>query len=82
MAHQVRALRTRLGLTQEQLAERAGIRRQEANKIEVGKNQCSSARIQRGLAKGFGLPLDHLLAYLDARLPLDAAVALIESKAS
>lgn len=67
----LRALRTRLGWTQEELAERADLLRQEINKIEVGKNQVSTVRILESLARAAGSSLEDMHAYFQERITLD-----------
>lgn len=66
------ALRKRLGLTQAQVAERAGLRRDEVTKVETGANQASSARVRDGLSRAFGITVDALVRYLDGAIELDA----------
>lgn len=66
------ALRKRLGLTQAQVAERAGLRRDEVTKVETGANQASSARVRDGLSRAFGITVDALVRYLDGAVELDA----------
>lgn len=58
----MRALREILCLSQQKLADRAGLTREEINKIESGKNKASSARIQRALAQGLALPAENFEA--------------------
>lgn len=59
-AGRVRTLRLSLGLTQQQLADRAGLARLEIVNIETGRNQMTSHRIRVGLARGLGLSLEQL----------------------
>lgn len=66
------ALRKRLGLTQAQVAERAGLRRDEVTKVESGANKATSARVRDGLARAFGLSVDELVSYLDGATELEA----------
>lgn len=66
------ALRKRLGLTQAQVADRAGLRRDEVTKVETGANKATSARVRDGLARAFGVSVDDLVRYLDGALELDA----------
>ena len=65
------ALRKRLGLTQAQVAERAGLRRDEVTKVEGGANKATSARVRDGLARAYGLSVDELLGYLDGAVELE-----------
>jgi DNA-binding XRE family transcriptional regulator len=71
----VKALRKSLNLTQEVLAERGGLERVEVSNLESGRNQATSVRILRGLAKGFGLELQDALDFVDGTLSVDAAAA-------
>lgn len=75
----VRALRKALKLSQSALAARTGgLDQSEVNKIEVGRNQASTHRVLSALARGFGLPLDDLVSYLDGTLDLKAIVSRCE----
>ena len=69
VAKLARALRVRAGLTQDQVAERAGLRRDEVTKVENGTNHASSARVREGLGSVLWAAADrerHTLADLDA----------------
>lgn len=70
----VKAIRKALGLTQEDVAARAGIRRDAVVKVESGTNQAGSAAVRSGLARAFGLTLDDVASVLEGRLDADAAV--------
>ena len=75
-SERVRALRHALKLSQSALATRTGgLDQSEVNKIEVGRNQASTHRVLAALARGFGLPLDDLVAYLDGALDLKTMVS-------
>jgi transcriptional regulator with XRE-family HTH domain len=50
----LRKHRESLGWTQEELARRIGLKREEVNKIENGYNKATSARIQAALRLGLG----------------------------
>lgn len=52
------ALRRVRGLSQAALATAGSLSREEISKLEHGHHRASSLRIQDGLAKGFGVPLD------------------------
>jgi transcriptional regulator with XRE-family HTH domain len=69
------ALRERLGLTQEQIAEAAGMAQGHYAKIESGKNKASTAGVRQGLARAVGVGLEAIGAYLDGDLSLDALLA-------
>jgi DNA-binding XRE family transcriptional regulator len=73
----VKALRVRLGLTQDALAEKAEIRRTDVVRIEVGTNKVTSYALRQALAVGFGLSLDELVAYLSGKMTVEAAVEAI-----
>ena len=70
----IRAIRKALGLTQEDVAARAGIRRDAVVKVESGANQAGSAAIRSGLARAFGLTSDDIASVLEGRIDADAAV--------
>lgn len=69
------ALRERLGLTQEQIAEAAGMAQGHYAKIESGKNKASTAGVRQGLARAVGVSLEAISAYFDGDLTLDALLA-------
>lgn len=70
----IRAIRKALGLTQEEVAARAGMRRDAVVKVESGANQGGSAAIRSGLARAFGLTLDDVASVLEGRLDAEGAV--------
>jgi transcriptional regulator with XRE-family HTH domain len=70
----VRAVRKALGLTQDELAARAGIRRDTVVKVESGANQASTAAIRGGLARAFGLTLDEIGHLVEGRMSAADAV--------
>lgn len=77
-AARTRALRKRLGLTQDDVAARAArgdpeFRRDYVTKVETGANKATSLRIQQGLARGLGLTTDDLAAYLAGRITTEEA---------
>ena len=69
------ALRERLGLTQDQLAEAAGMIQGHYAKIESGKNKASTTAVRQGLARAVGVGLEAMNSYLDGDLTLDALLA-------
>jgi transcriptional regulator with XRE-family HTH domain len=69
----VRALRLRLGLTQEELGARSGLPRTKIVEIESGTNKAGSWAIRRGLAIGFRLRVETLADLLDGALSVDDA---------
>jgi transcriptional regulator with XRE-family HTH domain len=70
-----RELRERLGMTQQQVGERAGYGRDAINKVEGGKSQVSSARMRDGLADALSLSRADLDAFIAGRITVDEAVA-------
>ncbi|WP_437958561.1 helix-turn-helix domain-containing protein [Sorangium sp. So ce119] len=78
LADRLKALRKAMQLTQEQLAERSGLRRTELPRLEGGSNKGSSLAIRQALADGFGLTLDQINAYLDGLASLQETVDLIK----
>lgn len=78
----VRALRKELGLTQEALADRAGLQRTRVVRIESDAEKGSSPNVRRGLATAFGLSLDDLDLYLRGELSLPGAVRRARPKAA
>lgn len=70
----VKAIRKALGLTQEEVASRPGMRRDAVVKVESGANQAGSAAIRAGLARAFGLTLDDVASVLEGRLDAEGAV--------
>jgi len=74
VAWRIRVLRDRLGLTQEQLADLAGLRRSEVCIAERGKNKCSTRRWSDGLAKAAGISSERMGPYLAGQIGLDNLV--------
>ena len=75
----VYALRTLLKLSQEALAERAGLGRDEISSLESGRRQGTSARVVGALARGFGLTMEQTVALLDGTLEPSAAYKMRKS---
>src|SRR5262245_41652655 len=67
-AGRIRALREALGLSQDQVAQRAGFGRVNANRAESGTNKISSVAMRDGLARAFGLSRADFDAYLAGTL--------------
>jgi len=80
VADRVRRLRERSGLTQAQVAERAGLERVEVNQIERGKNSCGSWRVRAGLATAFSVRVSTMAEYLDGEIDLAEVSARIGAK--
>lgn len=70
VAERVRALRERVGISQGELARRSGLKRVEVNQIENGANQAGSWNIRAGLARGIGVDVVALAAYIDGEIGL------------
>ena len=68
IGERVRALRERVGISQGELARRGGLRRVEVNQIENGANAAGSWNIRAGLARGIGVDVVTLAAYIDGEL--------------
>lgn len=62
----MRVRREALGLSQEELAERAGIHRTYISSIELGKVRLG-LDIASKVANGLGVPLSKLIAEVEAR---------------
>jgi transcriptional regulator with XRE-family HTH domain len=75
VADVVLQLRERLGLTQSELAKRAGLDRVEIAKLEMGANKATTERMRAALAQGFGLSREVLANVLEGRISVDEAVA-------
>lgn len=74
----VRALRTRLSLTQDAVADRGGFPRAKMSKFESGDNAATTADAQTELADGFGVDREMIARYLDEELDLDEVAHWIE----
>lgn len=73
----IRDLRSAVGLTQDAVAAKSGgkLQRVDANKIERGRNDCSSDRVRSGLATAFGLTREQIADYLEGRAGLPETMA-------
>jgi transcriptional regulator with XRE-family HTH domain len=60
LGRNLRHARDRLGLTQEQVAERSGVHATEVSRIEAGKRDPRVSTMER-LAKALGIPPSDLL---------------------
>ncbi|WP_437798471.1 helix-turn-helix domain-containing protein [Sorangium sp. So ce693] len=78
LAERLKALRKAMQLTQEELAERSGLRRTELPRLEKGSNKGSSLAIREALADGFGVTLAQINAYLDGHADLQETIELIK----
>lgn len=70
---QVRALRQRMGLTQERLGELCDLPRTKIVEIESGTNKAGSWMIRRRLATGFRLHVETMADLLDGVITVDEA---------
>lgn len=70
----VKARRLARGMTQEALALAGGLERVEVVGIENGKNNATTARVRRALARGARVGLEDLFEHLDGDLPLEELV--------
>jgi len=77
IAAMVKALRERLGLSQQAVADRGGFPRPQLAKIETGHNKLSTADMRRQLAQGLGVNLRTLEAYIEGGMTLDDAVSTV-----
>lgn len=75
VAVRVRALRTKLGWSQEELALRAAVHRVNIVRVETGSNKLSSYAMRAALARGFGLTLEDVNAFLAGRLSIKQALS-------
>ena len=82
IAKKVRQLREALELTQEKVAQDAGPpwTRPYVAKIERGDNQVSTVEARRRLAKGLGVDVDSLSAYLEDKIALGDVLRAVRAK--
>lgn len=66
----LRPLRKAAKLTQQTLADAAGLTRLEIVNLEGGRNRGTRHRIHTGLAHAFGVTVETLDAYLDGKIDL------------
>jgi transcriptional regulator with XRE-family HTH domain len=62
-------------LSQEAVAQRGELRREQVSDVERGKNQATSARILNGLANGAGIALETMAQVLDGVISPEKALA-------
>lgn len=74
IAEKARAIREALGCTQEAIAERGGLERAEVNKVETGRNEATTWRIRRGLARAYGVTVETLSDCFDGILSVEELV--------
>lgn len=71
----IKALRDALGFSQESFARRCGVARVEITKLETGKNKATSYDMRENLARGCGLTVADIKAYLEGDELLNVIVA-------
>lgn len=72
----IRALREYLKLTQDEVAERAGVKRVEVVHTDSGRNQLTTSRMQEAIARGLGLPPDWFMLYARGAITLAQVLEL------
>lgn len=72
----VRALRERLGLSQEKLAAAAQLSRVEVVKAESGANKMTSFRMRTGFARAFGMSVEQFEAFICGELDVEGALGI------
>ena len=82
LAARVKAIHIGLGLTQEEMAARCGIERTAYNKIVNGRDALTGIEAIRGLSRGWGVPMESVLEYLDETLDVGDITKLRETKAA
>ena len=73
---EVRALRKKIDITQEELARRAGMQRVDVVRIERGHVKATKADTRRALARGFGVPFEAFDDYLRGERSIGDVLAL------
>ena len=61
LGHMLKALRERKGLTQVELAEKAGVTQSYLARLEAGERENPSLDVLKRLAEALGVPLSKLL---------------------
>lgn len=80
LADRLRALRKALGWTQEELAEKAALRRTDVVRLESGANKGGSVAIRQALASAFDLTLEQTNAYLDGLTEINTTLERMRAK--
>lgn len=68
VGERVRQLRHLLDVTQEQIADRAGVRRSDIARVENGHNKAGSYDMREKLARAFGLSLEDFVSMIEGKL--------------
>lgn len=71
IGEQLKAARKHLGLTQQQLADAAGVDRIMIAHVETGVNKAGAYHLRASLAKGLRVSIENLSAYLEEQITLD-----------
>lgn len=76
VAERVYTRRRQLGITQEELSQRSGLRQGMISQIEAGKNMDIAAGNLMALARGLGVSLDYLVGFTndEAIMPMQPAI--------
>lgn len=75
----LKKIRVRLGLSQEQVAERTGIHPMSVSKLERGERTTPDAGTLEALTRGLGLRPGELLEDASGALPIDDAIASLRA---
>lgn len=75
----IRELRNAVDLSQEALGELAGLERHDITRIEKGYRATHTYDVVERLAKGFGLEIEDMAAYLRGEITVRAALLRIRS---
>lgn len=73
-------LRKTLGLSQQDLGDRAGLDRRSISAVELGVNKASTHALRRSLRRGLALTGEEFDDLLDGRLEVDAAAELFAAR--
>lgn len=69
-SERVRALRAAMRMGQAEFARQAGLAREHLSNVERGANKAGSAAMRAALARGVGVGLEEMHAYLEGSLSL------------
>ncbi|MBI5182593.1 MAG: helix-turn-helix transcriptional regulator [Nitrospirae bacterium] len=67
IAERIRSIRKRLGLSQEQLGEIAGVTYQQIQKYEKGKDRISANRLKK-IAEAINIPINYFFEEIPAKV--------------
>ena len=74
IAARAKALRLRVGCTQERFADLGGIDRSTVAHVEAGENMLTGSATRAAYARAVNVSLDTLAAYLDGSIGLEDAI--------